>query len=182
MSVAESIHEEFGGPAAAVREPRSAQISAIENFLRSPHMSIPRMGRPPIRLATNSVRAAPDPSATVSQMIGMTASALGLWGLLFPHSVKRTLGVRAPPGVIRAVFGARELWSGVNLSSDPTRTEILWARVAADVFDIAALKGLSRPTNPRSGAARFALGAVLAITALDLITAARMSTVRRNRP
>ena len=182
MSVAEKVHEEFGGPAASAREPRSAQISAVENFLRSPNMSIPRPNRPPIRLATDNVRAPPAITATASQMIGMTAAGLGLWGLMFPNHVKRTLGVKASPGVVRAVFGARELWSGVNLSSDPTRTDVLWARVVADVFDIAALRGLSRPTNPRSGAAKLALGAVLAITALDLATAARMSTVRRNCP
>ena len=81
---------------------------------------------------------------------------------------------------MRAVFGARELWSGYSLAGDPTRIDVLWARVAADVFDIAALSALSGPGNPKRGNARLALGAVIAIAGLDLVTALRMSTVQRN--
>jgi hypothetical protein len=78
------------------------------------------------------------------------------------------------------VFGARELWSGFKLAEDPTRTGVLWTRVGADVFDIAALTMLSNPANPKRGNARIALGAVFAITALDVLTAVRMSAVQRN--
>jgi hypothetical protein len=52
--------------------------------------------------------------------------------------------------------------------------------VAGDVFDIAALKALDRPANVKRGNARLALGFVLAVTALDVVTAVRMSTVQRN--
>ena len=113
-------------------------------------------------------------------MIGVTAIGLGMWGSLFPGSVKRTLGVRSSENAVRALFGVRELWSGYSLAGDPTRTGVLWARVAGDVFDIAALATLVRPSNPKRGAARVALGAVTAIAALDLVTAVRMSTVQRN--
>jgi hypothetical protein len=57
---------------------------------------------------------------------------------------------------------------------------VLWARVAGDVFDIAALKALDSPKNPKRGNARLALGLVLAISALDVVAAVRMSGVRRN--
>jgi hypothetical protein len=113
-------------------------------------------------------------------MIGMTAIGLGVWGSFFPRSVKRTFGIAAPAAAVFGAFGARELWSGVKLAEDPTRTGVLWTRVGADVFDIAVLTALSRPTNPKRGNARLALAAVIAITALDILTATRMSAVKRN--
>jgi hypothetical protein len=163
-----------GGEAGAL------ELSAWENFLRSPHTVIRLPGQSPIKLATDRVRARPAVSPNLSFMIGMNAIGLGVWGLLFPNSVKRTLGVRSPPGLVRAVFGARELWSGYSLAGDPTRVDVLWARVAADAFDIAALAALTGRSNPKRGAARVALGAVVAIAALDLVTAVRLSTVQRN--
>jgi hypothetical protein len=39
---------------------------------------------------------------------------------------------------------------------------------------------LTKPSNPKRGAARLALGVVLAITAVDVIAAVRMSAVKRN--
>ena len=155
-------------------------LSCWENFLRSPHTILRLPGQPPIKLATDRVRARPAVSPNLSFMIGVTAIGLGVWGSLFPGSVKRTLGVRSPEGAVRAVFGARELWSGYSLAGDPTRIDVLWARVAADVFDIAALSALSGPSNPKRGNARLALGAVIAIAGLDLVTALRMSAVQRN--
>lgn len=161
-----------GGPA--------PQLSAWENFLRSPRAVLRLPGRPPMRLATDAVRAKPAVAPQLSMMIGMTAIGLGAWGAFFPRSVKRLLGVPAPAAAIFALFGARELWSGFKLAEDPTRTEVLWARVGADLFDIAVLAALDHPENPKRRAARGALGAVLAITALDVGTAVRMSAVRRN--
>jgi hypothetical protein len=156
------------------------EVSAWENFARSPHTAIRIPGRRPMRLATDSVRAKPAITPQVSMMIGVTAIGLGVWGALFPNSVKRTFGIRAPTAAVVALFGARELWSGFSLAGDPTRTGVLWSRVGGDVFDIAVLTSLSRPDNPKRGNARAALGAVLAITALDVVTAARMSAVQRN--
>jgi hypothetical protein len=133
-----------------------------------------------MRLATDNVRAKPAVTPQVSMMIGITAIGLGFWGALFPRSVKRTLGIPAPAAAIVGLFGARELWSGFKLAEDPTRTGVLWTRVGADVFDIAVLTALSSPANPKRGNARLALGAVFAITALDVLTAVRMSAVQRN--
>ena len=156
------------------------ETSAAQNFMRSPHTVIRLPGGRPMRLATDNVRAKPAITPQVSMMIGMTAIGLGVWGALFPRSVKRALGISAPSAAIAAVFGARELWSGFTLAGDPTRTDVLWARVGADVFDIAVLSALSNPGNPKRGAARLALGAVVAITALDAVTAVRLSAVKRN--
>ena len=152
----------------------------FEDFARSPSMSLPLPGGKRAQLATDRVRAAPAIAPNLSLMIGQTALGLGVWGLLFPKAVKRTLGVTAAPGMVRLLFGAREFATGVALTGDPTKAEVLWGRVAADVFDIAVLSSLTRPTNPSRRMAKAGLAFVLAVTALDLVTAVRMSTVKRN--
>jgi len=167
-------------PDRAFRPPPAEEISPFENFLRSPFTVIRLPGRPPMKLATDRVRARPAVWPQVSMMIGMNAIGLGVWGALFPKHVKRTLGLAAPVGVVRAAFGARELWSGYSLAGDPTRLDVLWARVAADVFDLAVLGSLASPGNPKRGAARGWFALVAGITALDVATALRMSAVKRN--
>jgi hypothetical protein len=133
-----------------------------------------------MHLTTDRVRAQPAVSPSLSMNIGVTAIGLGVWGLFFPGHVARTLGVTAPKPVVQALFGMRELWTGFTLAGDPTKAGMLWTRVAGDAFDIAVLRSLDRPTNPRRRNARAALGIVLAVTALDVLVAARMSNVTRN--
>ena len=172
-----------GGLVANMRESisslRGSADEALQKFARSPQMTLP-VGKQRIRIVTDRVRAKPAVTPTLSMNLGLGAIGLGLWGALFPGHVKRTLGVRAPKPVVQAVFGARELWSGYSLAGDPTKSGVLWARVAGDLFDILALKVLDSPTNPKRGTARAALGFVLVVTALDVIAATRMSSVQRN--
>lgn len=131
-------------------------------------------------LATDRVRAFPAITPQVSFMLGQNAIGLGLWGLLAPKGVNRFLGLTNSPQATQALFGAREMATGMALFSDPTKAWVLWARVAGDLFDIALLKSLNRPSNPKRGNAKLALGVVLAVTALDVIAAVRMSNVKRN--
>lgn len=154
----------------------------LEKLTRSPRAVVPMGKDQKMVVHTDRVRAKPAVSPSLSMNIGMTAIGLGLWGALFPNHVKKVLGIQAPAPVVQAVFGARELVTGYSLAGDPTRTEMLWARVAGDVFDILALKSLDRPSNPQRGAAKAALGFVLAVTALDTLTAVRMSNVKRTCP
>jgi hypothetical protein len=130
-------------------------------------------------IATDRVRAAPAVTPQLSFWLGQNAIGLGLWGLLAPNSVNRFLGLRNRPPRTRLLFGAREMATGIALFSDPTRASALWARVAGDVFDIAALRPLTRGDNPKRANARLALGVVLAVTALDVVAAVRMSNVKR---
>jgi hypothetical protein len=146
----------------------------------SPRFKVPRPGRQDVVVHVDRVRAAPALSPNISMNLGIGAIGLGLWGFLFPRHVKKTLGVRAPSPLIQAVFGLRELFTGFTLAADPTRADMLWARVAGDAFDIFALKVLDQRRNPQRGAVRAALGFVVAITALDVITAFRMTNVERN--
>lgn len=167
------------GASGAAAEPRSFEPSAFENFARAPTASLPMPGRGRITLATDRVRAKPALSPQLSFALGQNAIGLGVWGLFFPKGVNSFLGMNAHPTLVQAAFGAREMYTGVTLASDPTRTDALWMRVAGDIFDIAVLRKLDRPDNPKRGNARLALGVVLAVTALDAVAAVRMSTVKR---
>lgn len=154
--------------------------STFARLAASPHPTLPLNKAKGLTIHTDRVRAKPAISPTVSMNIGVTAIGLGLWGLLFPWHVKRTLGVRSATPVVRTMFGVRELITGFTLAGDPTKSSMLWARFVGDLFDIAVLRGLSHPGNPKRGTARAALGIVIAITALDLVTAIRMTGVQRN--
>ncbi|MDP1617382.1 hypothetical protein [Phenylobacterium sp.] len=144
----------------------------------SAEFSTPGGGR--MRLTTDRVRARPALTPQLSFMLGQNAIGLGVWGLLFPKAVNRFLGVQAPHQTTQLLFGTREMATGMSLFSNPTRSGVLWARVAGDLFDIGVLTWLNRPSNPKRGNARLALGVVLAVTALDAIAAARLSNVQRN--
>lgn len=181
MSLAEPAAAKPDGLGSFASKLNTRAHEAIERIARNPTATIPLKDGKKIVVHTDRVRAKPAVSPSVSMNIGMTAIGLGLWGALFPGHVKKTLGVRAPKPVVQAVFGARELWSGYSLAGDPTKSGVLWARVAGDVFDILALSALNNPRNPKQGTARAALGFVLLVTALDTITALRMSNVQRNR-
>lgn len=157
--------------------PTTRRMEAME---RAPSMNIPTpMGR--LHLSTDRVRAAPALSPTLSMNLGLGAIGLGVWGFFFPKHVARTLGIRAPAPVVQGLFGLRELWTGFTLAGDPTKSEMLWTRVAGDVFDLAVLRMLDNRRNPKRGVARAALGFVLAAAALDLLAAIRMSDVQRSR-
>jgi hypothetical protein len=131
-------------------------------------------------LATDRVRAVPAVTPQISFMLGQNAIGLGLWGLLAPKGVNRFLGLKGSPSTTQALFGAREMATGMALFSDPTKASALWARVAGDVFDIVLLRSLARPGNPKRRNAKLALGVVLVVTALDVVAAVRMTNVKRN--
>lgn len=161
-------------------EPRSWMSSeGLTEFMRSPSAALGRPGGKRATLFADRVRARPAFSPTVSMFLGQNAAMLGIWGLAAPRSVQKVLGTEASLNSIRLLFGAREM-ATAWLLADPTRKDLLWARVAGDVFDIAVLRRLDGPHNAQRRNARIALGVVLAVTALDLITAVRMTTVKRN--
>lgn len=160
-------------PAAPAERPHAGAASPSRTF-RLP-------GGKSMTLFTDRVRATPAVTPQLSFALGQNAIGLGLWGLLAPKGVNRFLGLRCAPRTTQLLFGARELATGMALFSDPTRSGALWARVAGDAFDIAALGRLARRDNPKHVNARLALGVVLAVTALDVIAAARLTRVKRNR-
>lgn len=177
-----SSRRRSGAESSLGREPRS--WATREAVTGAPAVAPTRTFRLPggkqMTLSTDRVRAAPAITPQISMVLGQNALGLGVWGLLAPHSVNRFLGIRASATTTRALFGARELATGMVLASDPTKSSALWARVAGDVFDILVLRRLSHRDNPKRGNARLAMGVVLAITALDVVAAVRMTNVKRH--
>jgi hypothetical protein len=167
------------GPRPTVHSGPGARQVAPEPGSPSKTFRLP--GGKTMTLATDRVRAAPAISPQVSFGLGQNAIGLGIWGCLAPKGVNRFLGIKGSPQTTQLLFGARELATGMALFSDPTRSSVLWARVAGDAFDIAVLSKLTGPENRKSGNAKFALGVVLMVTALDLVAAVRMTNVQRNR-
>lgn len=155
--------------------------AAAQPVVPSPTRTFNLPGGKTMTISTDRVRATPAVSPQIAFGLGQNAIGLGLWGLLAPKGVNRFLGLNNSPQATQLLFGAREMATGMALFSDPTRASALWARVAGDAFDIAVLSSLTRAGNPKRGNARLALGVVLAVTALDLVAAVRMSNVKRNR-
>lgn len=165
----------------ALRRTRERIVTPTAGLKQGPSIRLPMPGGMHATFATDRVRARPAVSPTVSGFIGLNAIALGFLGTFFPRRVANFVGIDASRGAVVALFGLRELATGYALVSDPTRTPVLWARLLFDAFDIAVLKAAADdPFNRKRRNAEGVLKAVVAITVLDLIAAARLSTVKRN--
>jgi len=106
-----------------------------------------------------------------ANFLGWFSIGLGLAEVFAPNRLSRLLGMESnfAPTLVRS-YGAREIGAGIlTLSVD--KQVGLYVRVVGDAADIATLVGLVGRSNPNRGAAKFALAAVLAITALDVFTA-----------
>jgi uncharacterized membrane protein len=84
------------------------------------------------------------------------------------------IGLRNNRGLVRAM-GVREIAHGVGILSRPSRPGWVWSRVGGDMIDLALLGAALR--SPRGNRARTigAVAAVAGVTALDALTARRMS-------
>jgi hypothetical protein len=161
--------------------PTAEQPARFNTPNHAPSATFRLPGGKRMTLATDRVRAKPAITPQLSFLLGQNAIGLGLWGLFAPTSVNRFLGLTNSPQMTQVLFGARELATGMRLFSDPTRADALWARIAGDAFDIVLLNRLTSRRNPKRSNAKLALGVVLAVTALDVIAAVRMSAVKRSR-
>lgn len=106
---------------------------------------------------------------TISFGLGLFSVALGLAETLAPKRITSALDSEGHETLVRN-FGLRELAAGAALLTAPAAATNVWGRVAGDALDIRAL-GLAARSNPRNGAVWGALGLVLGITLVDLLTA-----------
>jgi hypothetical protein len=108
----------------------------------------------------------------MSRALGIAGMGIGLAELIAPNFVSKTLGIKPSPRLLRAL-GAREVASGIGIVARHNPTPAQWTRVMGNVIDIALL-GLALPRSTQRKAVLGALGAVLAISAIDLITARQL--------
>ena len=109
--------------------------------------------------------------------LGWFSMGLGVMEVVAPEWVARLIGLEEPEErtvqVVRAM-GVREIAAGVGiLSKLPRQPGWLWARVAGDVLDLSLLARAGAADGTRKQRTALATLAVLGVTALDIITAAR---------
>lgn len=115
-------------------------------------------------------------SRTVARALGLFSLALGLVELLTPRRFARWAGVgaRGQENAVRAI-GARELGSAIGLLGRPMPVSWSWLRVGGDAMDLALLGRLARQRGMRRDRLTAALGAVAAVSVLDLVASLRLS-------
>jgi uncharacterized membrane protein len=108
---------------------------------------------------------------TLARGLGLFSIGLGAAQLLAPRRLARATGFPdrgAGPLVIRAI-GARELLVGGGLLLMRWPVPFQWLRVAGDAVDLAAMGVATRRARTRRDRALGTMGAVAAITAVDLV-------------
>lgn len=119
----------------------------------------------------------------VARSLGWFSVGLGLSEVLAGRTLGQGLGMRDSSGMLR-LFGLREIaaGSGILVQGGTPGARIapwVWARVAGDALDLAALgKGLA-PGRRRRGSVAAAIGVVAFITAIDIACAAQLSHEER---
>jgi hypothetical protein len=112
---------------------------------------------------------------SVAKALGWFSIALGVAELVAPGRIAQAVGLDGKHALVRS-YGARELVAGVQtLSVD--KPAGLASRVIGDLIDIATLVPALSSSNPKRGNAVLALGAVAAITILDYMAYASVSTM-----
>jgi len=116
-------------------------------------------------------------SDSLAKSLGWFSLGLGLPQVIAPGAVARLVGVDDTAGTRRLVrvVGVRELTAAAGILAQPRPAGWLWARVAGDAKDMALLGvALARNEN-RRGRVAAATAAVVGVTALDVLAAARVS-------
>ncbi len=108
----------------------------------------------------------------LARALGWFSLGVGLAELVAPRALARFLGVKGT-GVLR-LYGLREVASGIGILTHAWSAPWVWSRVAGDLMDLASLGGALK-NNPRKANVRFALGTVVAATALDVLCARRLA-------
>ncbi|WP_284349150.1 SRPBCC family protein [Roseisolibacter agri] len=113
-----------------------------------------------------------------ADFLGYFSIGLGLAEALAPKVMTRVIGVKEPDdtniATMRAM-GLREIGHGLAILSNQHPEKAVWSRVAGDMLDLALLgRTMANPENDR-GRTTFAIANVLAVTALDVMTARQLS-------
>lgn len=108
-----------------------------------------------------------------ARLLGWFSIGLGVVEMARSRQVTSSLGMRGKESWVRG-FGMREIGAGILCLSVDKRVGV-WSRVVGDGIDLIALSGGLRRRNPRRQNVKTAMGAVLAITAVDLAVAAALS-------
>jgi uncharacterized membrane protein len=110
----------------------------------------------------------------LSRALGWFSVGLGLAEVAAPGTLARFIGVPARPTMMR-LFGLREIASGVGILAQRRPAPWVWARVAGDVLDLAALGAALASPRARQGRVVAAAAAVAGVSALDVLCGRELS-------
>jgi hypothetical protein len=114
-------------------------------------------------------------SRTSARALGWFSIGLGVAQLLMPRTMSRVVGVEGREGMMRAC-GLREIVTGIGILSSSNPAPWVWARVAGDALDLAAL-GKGFVGSDRKGSLALAAGAAAGVTFADYATAQILSEI-----
>jgi hypothetical protein len=113
----------------------------------------------------------------VAHGLGWFSIGLGLTEVIAGRSLGRALGMEDKSWLLRA-FGVREIATGVAILSLDQPKLGVWARVAGDALDLAALGSEFTEDNPKKENLAAVIVTVAGITALDYWCARRLGSGR----
>jgi uncharacterized membrane protein len=107
--------------------------------------------------------------------LGVFSIGLGLAELATTREFAHGIGMPddADHAAVLRVAGLREVATGVAILTQKRPAALLWSRVAGDVMDLLLLGRAARASGSDPAKLSLAAGAVLGVTALDLLAAAR---------
>jgi uncharacterized membrane protein len=109
---------------------------------------------------------------SLERSLGWFSIGLGAAAVAAPRLVCWLSGTRSP--TLMRLVGARELAAGAGILTQRDRAPWLWSRVIGDTFDLAALS-VAAARGDRRRRASVALAAVAGVTALDVLSALRLT-------
>lgn len=109
--------------------------------------------------------------------LGWFSIGLGLAELIAPRQLANFIGLedKGRRNVTLRLYGLREIAAGIGILSQPQPAGWLWARVAGDMLDLASLGIAFTSEDSSTGKLAGATAAVASVTALDILTAQRLS-------
>lgn len=117
----------------------------------------------------------------VARGLGWLSLKIGTSEVVDPGGIGRRVGVLGKAGLLRG-YGVREIGTGLAILNSRDPEPWIWARVAGDVVDVATvLPAALNHRNPKRRNAVLLVGALLALTAVDVACATALRQRKRSR-
>jgi uncharacterized membrane protein len=114
---------------------------------------------------------------TLARALGWFGIGLGAVQALAPRSFGRSIGVEAPPWLVRLI-GLREIASGAGILVQPEPAPWIEARATGDLMDLVLLGLAYNSRSANRDRVAGALAATAGVTALDLLYGALLDRAR----
>jgi uncharacterized membrane protein len=116
------------------------------------------------------------PEERLATGLGWFSIGLGLAEVIAPKSLARLIGSEGKYTNFIRVCGLREITAGIGILTNRRPAGWVWARVAGDALDLAALGVALMSEDSDKARVSLATAAVIGVTALDVLDAQKLST------